>query len=109
MLVLQDRGKDRATVWVFRQRDATMFVSFGNPTCCLPVLQDEIFMICLNQRLYRLSRAREPPFFSATLSDEATCNAVDMYVLSASCEEQKVLRWVGVLFLGGCGGGGGGG
>ena len=34
---------------------------------------------------------------------------VDMYVLSASCEEQKVLRWFGVLFLGGCGGLGGGG
>jgi len=49
-------------------------------------------MICLNQRLYRLSRAREPPFFAATMSDEATCNAVDMYVLSASCEEKKVLR-----------------
>ena len=49
-------------------------------------------MICLNQRLYRLSRAREPPFFAATLSDEATCNAVDMFVLSASCEEKRVLR-----------------
>lgn len=55
-------------------------------------MQDEIFMICLNTRLYRLSRAREPPFFSASMSDEATCNAVDMYVLSASCQEKQVLR-----------------
>lgn len=54
--------------------------------------QDELFMICLNQRLYRLSRARDPPFFSASLSDEATCGAVDMYVLAASCEEGRVLR-----------------
>jgi hypothetical protein len=29
---------------------------------------------------------------SATMSDEATCNTVDMYVLSAACEEKKVLR-----------------
>jgi hypothetical protein len=67
--------------------------------------QDEILMICLNQRLYRLSRAREPPFFAATMSDEATCNAVDMYVLSASCEEKKVLRCAAGLRFGWVAGG----
>jgi hypothetical protein len=55
-------------------------------------LQDSLFMLCINSRLYRLSRAQEPPFFSAAMSDESACGAIDMYVLGAMCEEQKTLR-----------------
>lgn len=49
-------------------------------------------MSCLNHRLYRLSRARDPAFFSASMSDESACGSVDMFVLGVVCEEKKTLR-----------------
>jgi hypothetical protein len=60
----------------------------------IPSSQDILFQACLNGRLYRLSRAQDPPFFSASLADESACAAVDMFVMGVVCEEKKTLRCV---------------
>ncbi|WIA32467.1 hypothetical protein OEZ86_003287 [Tetradesmus obliquus] len=64
----------------------------ATPAQYLEVMKDVLFQACLNGRLYRLSRARDPPFFSASLADESACAAVDMFVLGVVCEEKQTLR-----------------
>lgn len=55
-------------------------------------LQDLLFQQCFNSRLYRLSRAADPPFFMASVGDEGICRGVDAYVLTAVAKEGQTLR-----------------
>ncbi len=55
------------------------------------VLQDNVFQIAMNNRLFRLARQHDGPFFSASAGDEAMCGACDSCVLTAKAQDGKTL------------------
>eukprot|EP00877_Chromochloris_zofingiensis_P010304 jgi/Chrzof1/5527/Cz16g06120.t1 len=80
-------------------QDSVVYVSFkvdrrliSTPAEFIEHLKDLLFQQCFNSRLYRLSRAADPPFFMASVGDEGICRGVDAYVLTAVAKEGQTLR-----------------
>lgn len=63
------------------------------PSYTTPTLQDTLFQLAFNQRLYRLSRLPDPPFYAANVSSEALCRSATLEVVSAITPEKGTLRW----------------
>ena len=65
--------------------DSTVAVSWTHPASPLAcaadfarTLAEDLFCSCLNQRLFRIARRREPPFYSASVSVDSPLRAVTM-------------------------------
>lgn len=50
-------------------------------------LAESMFHCALNQRLFKISRRKDPPFFSCSSSADALVKSVKAYIMTSSCRE----------------------
>eukprot|EP00850_Spirogloea_muscicola_P005254 SM000023S07710 [mRNA] locus=s23:983129:990756:- [translate_table: standard] len=55
-------------------------------------LSEELFNLAMNQRLFKISRRKEPPFYSCQMSTEALARPVTALLLSAACKDKGTLQ-----------------
>ncbi|GLJ23437.1 hypothetical protein SUGI_0443600 [Cryptomeria japonica] len=55
-------------------------------------LAESLFHSALNQRFFKISRQRDPPFFSCSSSADVWVHPVKAYVISASCKERGTIE-----------------
>ncbi|KAK9846440.1 hypothetical protein WJX81_003803 [Elliptochloris bilobata] len=80
-------------------QQSSVYVSFKHPAprLCTPAdyqahLCAAMFHNALNQRLFRMSRQTDPPFYSAQVASEPVCKSVEIHAFSASAAEGKTLE-----------------
>ncbi|KAH7572183.1 hypothetical protein JRO89_XS04G0216300 [Xanthoceras sorbifolium] len=56
------------------------------------MLTESMFFHALNQRLFKLSRRKDPPFFSCSTTADDLVRPVKAYIMSASCKERGTLE-----------------
>ncbi|KAI5001139.1 zinc protease PQQL-like [Hordeum vulgare subsp. vulgare] len=55
-------------------------------------LAESIFHCALNQRLFKLSRRRDPPYFSCSSAADALVRPVKAYIMTSSCRERGTVE-----------------
>lgn len=55
-------------------------------------LVEGMFHNALNQRFFKISRQKDPPFFSCSSTGDNLVHPVKAYLLSASCKEKGTLQ-----------------
>uniref|UniRef100_A0A453EXH0 Zinc protease pqqL n=1 Tax=Aegilops tauschii subsp. strangulata TaxID=200361 RepID=A0A453EXH0_AEGTS len=55
-------------------------------------LAESIFHCALNQRLFKLSRRRDPPYFSCSSAADALVRPVKAYIMTSSCREKGTVE-----------------
>ncbi|KAG2499479.1 hypothetical protein HYH03_002426 [Edaphochlamys debaryana] len=86
--VLVDRETEHPLVYVSYKHPR---MRISTPSDFLDHLALALFEIALNNRLYKLTRLPEPPFASASVSDEPLCATAGSCVLSATALEGQAL------------------
>ncbi|GIL74679.1 hypothetical protein Vretimale_2315 [Volvox reticuliferus] len=86
--VLVDREAQHPLVYVSYKHPRTRI---STPEDFLEHLTISVFEVALNNRLYKISRLREPPFASASVSEESLCATTGSCVLSATAMDGQVL------------------
>ena len=75
-----------------------VYVNFSYP--CMPLksakdfrelLKIELFEHVLNSRFFKISRGRNPPFYTASASTDRPVKPIDNFVVAAACPEGQVL------------------
>lgn len=56
------------------------------------LLAEQMFHSALNQRLFKISRQKDPPFFSCVSSSEHLVRPIKAYIMSANCQERGTLQ-----------------
>ncbi len=99
VFALVPHSEPRCRVFVDKeQQDSSVYVSFkvprrpiATPEQFLHHLRQMVFQQALSARLFRICRAHEPPFFSASVSDDSLTASVDSFVLTAQSLEGGTL------------------
>ncbi|KAH9623003.1 hypothetical protein KSS87_020828 [Heliosperma pusillum] len=53
------------------------------------LLVESMFLQAVNQRLFKISRQKEPPFFSCSAAADALASPVKAYIMTSSCKENR--------------------
>jgi len=56
------------------------------------LIVEQMFHSALNQRFFKISRNKNPPFFSCSSSSENLVRPVKAYIMSANCQERGTLQ-----------------
>lgn len=56
------------------------------------LLTESMFLYALNQRLYKLSRRKDPPYFSCSATADSFVLPLNAYIITASCKENGSLE-----------------
>ncbi|XP_021751377.1 zinc protease PQQL-like [Chenopodium quinoa] len=56
------------------------------------LLVESMFLLALNQRLFKVSRRRDPPFHSCSAASDNLVNPIKAYVLTSSCKENGIIE-----------------
>lgn len=56
------------------------------------VLAESMFLHALNQRFFKISRRKDPPYFSCSASADALVRPLKAYIMSSSCKEKGTLE-----------------
>lgn len=56
------------------------------------LLSESMFLQALNQRFFKISRRKDPPYFSCSLAAEILVNPLKAYILSSSCKEKGTIK-----------------
>ncbi|KAK0571738.1 hypothetical protein LWI29_020838 [Acer saccharum] len=56
------------------------------------MLTESMFFHALNQRLFKLSRRKDPPFFSCSSNADDLVRPIKAYIMSTSCKERGTLE-----------------
>ncbi|XP_010536848.1 PREDICTED: zinc protease PQQL-like isoform X2 [Tarenaya hassleriana] len=55
------------------------------------MLAESMFLHALNQRFFKLSRKKDPPFFSCSAAADVLVSPLKAYIMSSSCKEKGAL------------------
>lgn len=76
-----------------------MIVSYKMPVNELKTIKDykemlteSMFLHALNQRFFKLSRRKDPPYFSCSASADDLVRPLKAYIMSSSCKERGTLK-----------------
>lgn len=76
-----------------------MIVSYKMPVNDLKTVRDykemlteSMFLHALNQRFFKLSRRKDPPYFSCSASADDLVRPLKAYIMSSSCKERGTLK-----------------
>ncbi|EFJ46689.1 hypothetical protein VOLCADRAFT_105434 [Volvox carteri f. nagariensis] len=86
--VLIDRETQHPVVYVSYKHPR---IRISTPGDFLEHLTLSIFEVAINNRLYKISRQRQPPFASASVSEEPLCATTGSCVLSATAMDGEAL------------------
>ncbi|GAY50432.1 zinc protease PQQL-like [Citrus sinensis] len=56
------------------------------------MLTESMFLHALNQRFFKLSRRKDPPYFSCSASADDLVRPLKAYIMSSSCKERGTLK-----------------
>lgn len=76
-----------------------MIVSYKMPVNELKTVRDykemlteSMFLHALNQRFFKLSRRKDPPYFSCSATADDLIRPLKAYIMSSSCKERGTLK-----------------
>lgn len=55
-------------------------------------LAEAMFHCALNQRLFKISRRKDPPFFSCSSAGDVLVNPVKAYIMTSTCKERGTVE-----------------
>lgn len=56
------------------------------------LLAESMFLYALNQRFFKISRRKDPPYFSCSAAADALVHPLKAYIMSASCKEKGTIK-----------------
>ena len=56
------------------------------------LLTESMFLYALNQRLFKISRRKDPPFFSCSAAADVLVRPVKAYMITSSCKEKGTIE-----------------
>lgn len=56
------------------------------------LLTESMFLYALNQRLFKISRRKDPPYFSCSASADVLVRPVKAYMITSSCKERGTVE-----------------
>lgn len=56
------------------------------------MLAESMFLHALNQRFFKLSRRKDPPYFSCSAGADVLVRSSKAYIMSSSCKEKGTLE-----------------
>lgn len=56
------------------------------------LLVESMFLQALNQRFYKISRGKDPPFFLCSAAAEAVVLPLKAFIMSSSCKEKGTVK-----------------
>jgi hypothetical protein len=62
-------------------------------------LVESMFHCALNQRLFKISRRTDPPYFSCSSAADALVRPVKAYIMTSSCREKGTVVALESMFL----------
>ncbi|XP_010545332.1 PREDICTED: zinc protease PQQL-like isoform X2 [Tarenaya hassleriana] len=63
------------------------------------MLAESMFLHALNQRFFKLSRKKDPPFFSCSAAADVLVSPLKAYIMSSSCKEKGTLASLESMLL----------
>lgn len=62
-------------------------------------LAESMFHCALNQRLFKISRRKDPPYFSCSSAADALVYPVKAYIMTSSCRERRTVEALESMLL----------
>lgn len=56
------------------------------------LLVESMFLQALNQRLFKVSRRRDPPFYSCSAAADDLVSPIKAYIMTSSCKESGTIE-----------------
>lgn len=56
------------------------------------MLVESMFLHALNQRFFKISRRKDPPYFSCSAASDALVSPLKAYIMSSACKEKGTLQ-----------------
>ncbi|XP_068334934.1 zinc protease PQQL-like [Pyrus communis] len=56
------------------------------------LLAESMFLYALNQRFFKISRKKDPPYFSCSASADVLVNPLKAYIMTSSCKEKGTVE-----------------
>ncbi|KAK6236436.1 hypothetical protein SCA6_011773 [Theobroma cacao] len=63
------------------------------------MLAESMFLHALNQRFFKISRRRDPPYFSCSAAADALVHPLKAYIISSSCKEKGTLEAIESMLI----------
>lgn len=63
------------------------------------MLGESMFLHALNQRLFKISRKKDPPFFACSIAADVLVSPLKAYIMSSSCKEKGTLASLESMLL----------
>lgn len=63
------------------------------------MLAESMFFHALNQRFFKLSRRKDPPYFSCSASADVLVRPLKAYIMTSSCKEKGTLEALESMLL----------
>ncbi|CAM8969399.1 unnamed protein product [Rhodiola kirilowii] len=78
---------------------SAVMISYKMPVCDLKTVKDyksllseSMFLYALNQRFFKLSRRKDPPYFSCSATADSLVLPLKAYIITASCKEKGTVE-----------------
>jgi len=62
-------------------------------------LAESMFHCALNQRLFKISRTKDPPYFSCSSAADGLVRPVKAYIMTSSCRERGTVEGLESMLL----------
>lgn len=56
------------------------------------LLAESMFLYALNQRFFKISRRKDPPYFSCSAAADVLVHPLKAYIMTASCKERGTIQ-----------------
>lgn len=56
------------------------------------LLAESMFLYALNQRFFKISRRRDPPYFSCSAAADVLVRPLKAYIMTSSCKEKGTVK-----------------
>ena len=56
------------------------------------LLAESMFLYALNQRFFKISRTRDPPYFSCSAAADVLVRPLKAYIMTSSCKEKGTVE-----------------
>ena len=56
------------------------------------LLAESMFLYALNQRFFKISRRRDPPYFSCSAAADVLVRPLKAYIMTSSCKEKGTVE-----------------
>ena len=93
-------------LFLLYQKQSAVVISCKMPAGEIKTVKDyrdsfaeSMFHCALNQRLFKLSRRRDPPYFSCSSAADALVRPVKAYIMTSSCRESGTVEALESMLL----------